>query len=384
MASRRSTADVIIIGGGIMGLSTAYNLAKRGVKKVLLLEKNLLAQGSTGLSVGGVRQQFSHPANILLSQESIRVFRNFEAEFGMDIGFTQAGYLFLASSEKTWREFLCSVETQRKLRVPVEILRPEEVRARWPYLNCQDILGATFGPEDGYADPYLAAMGYATAARKMGVRIEEKTEVVAIPVAKDRVQGVETASQRISSPVVVNAAGPWAAAVARMAGLDLPIKPYRRQAFATGPVASLPRPVPMVIDQDVSFYLRGADPNLILGMSDPDEPPSFNLHTDRTFMEKVVAAAVYRVPALSQATLLRGWAGLYEVTPDDNPIIGQAPSLEGFFCAVGFSGHGFQHGPAVGRILSDLIVNGKTDFDLSAFSFDRFDKPGADGEKRVV
>lgn len=384
MTEWRNTAEVVIIGGGMIGASTAYHLARRGIKDVVILEKDLLAQGSTGLSVGGIRQQFSHPANIRLSQESVRVFEHFQAEFGVEIGFCQAGYLFLAQQQATWREFLSSVKTQRRLNVPVEVLDPDEIRRRWPYLNCDDIVGGTFGPEDGYADPYLAAMGFAAAARKLGVQVEELTRVKAIRCSGDRVLGVETTRGPLSAPVVVNAAGPWAAETAAMAGLDLPVRPCRRQAFMTKPFDLLPRPVPMIIDQDALFYLRGAAPSLILGMSDSDEPGSFNLNVDREFMERVVEAAVHRVPALEKASLLKGWAGLYEITPDDNPIIGQAPSPRGFFCAVGFSGHGFQHGPAVGRLLSELISRGRTDFDLTPFSFDRFQKAQSQRERRVV
>ncbi len=380
----RHTAEVVVIGGGIMGLSTAYHLAEWGLKNIVVLEKDLIAHGSTGLSVGGIRQQFSHPANILLSQESLAVFKNFKTEFGVDISFCQAGYLFLATSETSWQSLLSSVKTQRELNVPVEVLLPDEIGKRWPYLNLQDVLGATFGPEDGYADPYLVAMGYAQAARKLGVKIEEKTRAEAIFLCGDRVSGIKTNKGKIWAPVIVNTAGPWAAEVARMVGLSLPVKPCRRQAFATGPVKGLPQPVPMVIDRETTFYFRGADPGLILGMSDPDEPPSFNLHTDREFMEKVVAAAVHRVPTLCDAPILRGWAGLYEITPDDNPIIGQAPSPRGFFWAVGFSGHGFQHGPAVGRILAELISKGRTSFDLTPFAWERFEAMRQEGEKLVV
>ncbi len=384
MTDWRAAADVVIVGGGIIGASTAYNLAMSGIKDVVVMEKDLLAQGSTGLSVGGIRQQFSHPANIRLSRESVRVFKNFKEELGVDIGFCQAGYLFLAQKQATWQEFLFSVETQRQFSVPVEVLNPDEIRRRWPYLKCDDIMGATFGPEDGYADPYLVAMGFAAAARKQGVRVEELTRVTAVRLSGDRVLGVETTRGQVSSPAVVNAAGPWAAEVAAMAGLDLPVSPCRRQAFMTQPFDLLPHPVPMIIDQDALFYVRGAAPNLILGMSDPDEPASFNLNVDREFMERVVGAAVRRVPILEKAELLKGWAGLYEITPDGNPIIGEAPFLKGFFCAVGFSGHGFQHGPAVGRILSELISRGQTGFDLSPFSFDRFKKAPGRRESRVV
>jgi len=383
MSSWEKNAAAIIIGGGIMGTSTAYHLAKRGLQNIVLLERGLLAQGSTGLSVGGIRQQFSHPANILLSQESVRVFEQFEQEFGVAIGFCRAGYLFLAGTKQTWREFVASAEIQRRLDVPVEILTPPQILARWPYLNTEDIVGGTFCPEDGYADPYLVTMGFASAARRLGVRIEEMTEVTGIRVLGGRVHGVETRQGPILTPLVVNAAGPWAALVAEMAGGKLPVKPFRRQVFMTGAFEALPRPVPMIIDQDAAFYLRGAAPGVIMGMSDPEEPSSFHLHIDREFMERVVEAAVHRVPILEQAGILRGWAGLYEITPDDNPIIGEMPSLGGFFCAVGFSGHGFQHGPAVGRVLSELILDGRSGFNLAPFAFDRF-KGESEGEKRVV
>lgn len=384
MGSWDRTAEAVIIGGGIMGLSAAYCLAKRGLSDVVLLEKDLLAQASTGLSVGGIRQQFSNPANIRLSQESIRVFGNFQGEFGVDIRFRQAGYLFLTEKEETWSDFLSAVETQQRHNVPVEVLSPEEIKRRWPYLNVADLKGGTFGPKDGYADPYLTAMGFAGSARKLGVRIEERTKVTAIMVKGGKVQGVETAKGPISAPAVINVAGPWAGEVARMAGLDLPVKPYRRQVFMTKAFDALAKPVPMIIDQDTAFYFRGEDPGLLLGMSDPGEPSSFNLQVDRHFMERVVEAAIHRAPVLEKAEILRGWAGLYTVTPDDNPIIGEAPGVEGLFCAAGFSGHGFQQGPAVGLILSQLVLDGHTDFDLEPFAYGRFKRIKQKGERKVV
>jgi sarcosine oxidase subunit beta len=384
MSHWRKESEAAIIGGGIMGVSTAYHLAKRGLSDVVILEKDLLAQASTGLSVGGIRQQFSHPANIRLSQESVKVFERFGQEFGTDIRFRQVGYLFLAQKQETWNEFLANVETQERLGVEVETLSPEEVEKRWPYLNVSDLKGGTFGPKDGYADPYQVAMGFANSGRRLGVRIEEKTKVIGIKVKSGKVQGVETTKGPIFSPVVVNAGGPWGAEVARMAGFDLPVKPYRRQVFVTKAFGDIPKPVPMVIDQDMTFYFRGEDPGVLMGMSDPNEPPSFNLNVDRNFMEKVIEAAVHRAPILDKAEILRGWAGLYEVTPDDNPIIGEISELEGFFCAIGFSGHGFQQGPAVGLLLSQLILDGRTEFGLKPFAYDRFKKAGQKGEKRVV
>ena len=384
MSTWKSSAGTVIIGGGIMGAATAYHLARRGHTDVIIVEKDLLAQASTGLSAGGVRQQFSHPSNIRLSQESVRVFERFQEEFDADVEFRQVGYLFLAQSEDVWQEFQENVETQRQLKVPVELLSPDEIKHRWPYLNVDDLRGGTFGPEDGYADPYMAAMGFANAARRLGVRIEEQTKVTAIRQEGGKVLGVETTHGPISAPVVVNVAGPWAGEVAQMAGVDLPVKPYRRQVFTTKPFESIPKPVPMILDIEPAFYFRGEGPGVLIGMSDPDEPSSFHTNVDYGFIEKIIDAAIHRAPILEDADYQRGWGGLYAITPDDNPIIGPLPSPAGLFCAIGFSGHGFQQAPAVGRILSELILDGSTDFDLSPFAHDRFERTTGKSETRVV
>ncbi|MFB0565234.1 MAG: NAD(P)/FAD-dependent oxidoreductase [Candidatus Aminicenantaceae bacterium] len=384
MSIGKKTAEIAIIGGGIMGTATAYYLAKAGQNDVILFEKDLLAQASTGLSVGGIRQQFSHPANILLSKESLRVFEHFKEEFSEDINFRQEGYLFLAQEEETWKEFLENVEIQRQYDVPVEVLSPEEIKRRWPYLEVSDLKGGTYGPKDGYADPYLVAIGFAKGAREMGVRIEEKTEVTEIKIERGKVRSVKTNKGTISTQVAVNVAGPWGGKVAKLAGFDLPVKPYRRQVFMTRPFDRIPKPVPMILDQDAAFYFRGEGPGILTGMSDPEEPSSFKTHVDRHFMEKVVETAVHRAPVLEKAEILRGWAGLYAVTPDNNPFIGEMPGVKGFYSAIGFSGHGFQQGPAVGRILSELILKGCTDLDLTPFSFDRLQTIEKKGEKRIL
>jgi len=364
MTEWKDTAEVAIIGGGIMGASTAYHLAQRGCTDIVILEA-LLAQASTGLSAGGIRQQFSHPANIRLSQEAVRVFERFEETFGVNMEFRQVGYLFLAQSDEVWQEFLSNVEVQRQYHVPVEVLSPDEIKYRWPYLNVDDLKGGTFCGEDGYADPYMAAMGYAQAARRLGTRIEEQTEVTAIRIQGGRVQGVETTRGFVSAPVVVNVAGAWGARVAAMAGLDLPVEPYRRQVFTTQPFEPIPKPVPMILDIEPAFYFRGEGPAILMGMSDPDEPPSFNTNVDYGLLERLIDYAIHRAPILEEAEIQRGWGGLYAITPDDNPIIGPLPAAEGLFCAIGFSGHGFQQSPTVGRILSELILDGETGFDLS-------------------
>lgn len=384
MGDWKETANVAIIGGGIMGASTAYHLAQRGCTDVVVLERDLLAQGSTGLSAGGIRQQFSHPANIRLSQEAVRVFERFEEEFGVDMEFRQVGYLFLAQSEDVWQEFLAGVEIQRQYNVPVEALSPEEIKHRWPYLNVTDLLGGTFCAEDGYADPYMAAMGFANAARRLNVRIEEQTQVTGIQIEAGRIRGVETARGPVFAPVVVNVAGPWGGEVAQMVGFHLPVRPVRRQVFVTAAFDPIPKPVPMILDIEPAFYFRGEGPGVLMGMSDPDEPPSFNTNVDYAFMEEVIDAAIHRAPILEDCRINRGWGGLYAITPDDNPIIGPLPGVEGLFCAIGFSGHGFQQAPTVGRLLSELILDGQTGFDLSPFAHDRFDKVSGKAETRVV
>jgi len=370
----KNATDIIVIGGGITGVSTAYFLAKRSQRDVFILERDLLAQASTGLCVGGIRQQFSHPSNILLSQETIGLLRHFEEEFDTKINFNQAGYLFLTQQRATWETFRACVKIQRQYGVPVEILTPDEVKYRWPYLEVEDLKGGVFGPEDGYVDPYDVTMAVANKTRRLGISILERTEVTDIRLENGRIKGLDTSRGFIAARVIVNAAGAWGGKIAEMAGIDMPVLPFRRQVFITKAFDAIPSPVPMIIDQDTQFYLRGYPPGILMGMTDLEEPPSFHTHVDRTFMEQVTAAALERVPLLGQAEILRGWGGLYAMTPDENPIIGKIPEIDGFYCATGFSGHGFQHGLAVGRIMSELILDGKTQFDLSPFGYDRFKK----------
>ena len=378
-------ADVVIIGGGVMGTSTAYYLAKLGCKDVVLVEKKQLASGSTGLSAGGIRLQFSSEANIRISLESIQTFERFAEELEAEIDFRQHGYLFLAAEPGDWAEFQTNVAIQQRMGVPVRLLSPEEIGDMAPYLHLDDVVGGTFCPRDGYADPYSVAMGFAKQARRLGVRICEETEALDIKVSNEKVRVVVTNEGEIATPVVVNVAGPWAAQVAGMAGLELPVAPYRRQVFVTAPFDELPKQIPMIIDFAPSFYFRREGASILMGMTDHEEPSGFNTNFDLEFLVKVAEKAAHRAPVLDRADFMRGWGGLYAITPDDNPIIGQdIGGVEGFYCAVGFSGHGFMQAPAVGRILADLITSGQTDFDLSPFRLERFKAKEMLGEKRVV
>jgi len=384
MAQSEKSADIVVVGGGILGLCTAFYLAHTCPLKISLLEKGLLAQASTGLSVGGIRQQFSHPSNIRLSQMTLELFSSFEETFGRPLDFHRVGYLFMAQKEQTWHSFGESVRTQKNLDVPVDVLPPNELRRRWPFLNTDDLQGGTFCAQDGYADPYSVAMAFAEAARALGVTITENTRVLEVLTGDGHIRGVRTTRGTVAAPIVVNTAGAWAAELAATAGVDLPVLPFRRQVYVTRRFDDIPGPLPLIIDQDSLFYFRGEGQGILMGMTDLKEPSSFNTHVDRDFLESLIEAAYRRAPLLAQAEILRGWAGLYAITPDENPIIGRLGELDGFFGAVGFSGHGFQHGPSVGRILSELILTGKTDFDLIPFSYTRFARQAGPGEKRTV
>lgn len=384
MSTWKKTADVVIVGGGILGVSTAFFLSRHKRLRIVLLEKDGLARATTGLSVGGIRQQFSHPSNILLSQNTLAFFDLFQKEYGIPLSFHKVGYLFLAQKEDTWKDFLSSVQTQKQYNVPVETLLPDEIQKRWPYLNVFDLKGGTFCSEDGYSDPYEVTMAMAKIARQNKANIFEQTEVTGILVDGGKVRGVQTNRGDLAVPIVINAAGPWSGKIGRLAGRKYPVLPYRRQVFVTKAFEAIANPIPLILDFDSLFYFREEGPAILMGKSDPYEPSSFNVSVDRGFMETVIEAACHRAPILGSAKIAKGWGGLYCITPDENPIIGEDPTIEGFYNAIGFSGHGFQHGPAVGQILSDLIVHGSTEHDMAPFFSERFKQQSLSGEKRVV
>lgn len=381
------TADVVIIGGGVNGLSTAYYLAKRGCNDVIVLEKEeALATQATGLSAGGIRQQFSTAVNVQMAKFSVDVLERFEEITGKDPSFRQVGYLFLLSLPENVQLFERSVVLQRELGVPTEWLTPVQIKERWPFLAVDDLLAASYHGRDGYADPYAVADGFAAAARRLGTRIYLNTEVAEILVRDAQVKGIVTkAGDRISTPAVVNTAGPWAQVVAGMAGVDLPALPYRRQIFITAPFEGIPHDAPMTIDFAHNWYFRPEGQGLLTGMSDLEEPSSFNMNVDWNFMVRVIEHGMRRAPIFEDAQVVRGWAGLYSVTPDDQPVMGPLPGVEGFLCAVGFSGHGFMLSPATGLTLSECILDGRAvTFDIAEFALDRFERDVTRGEEHVI
>ena len=381
----KATADVVIVGGGCMGASVAFHLAKRGVTDVVLVEREpQLGTGSTGRNAGGVRHQFSNDANIRLSIESIHGFEQFNDVVGHPIDFHQDGYLFLLSSPESVATFRDNVARQRALGVDVNWLDAEAAARLAPGLETEGVLAATFCARDGIADPNGVTMGFARSAQAAGVRIERDTEVKAIRVERGCVTGVATTRGDISASVVVNAAGPHAREVGRMAGVDVPVAPYRRHIFIAQAPAGVPASRIMVIDFDTTFYFHREGAGVLFGMGDPDERPTFDTTVQWDFLPAVVDVAVRRLPALRDAAVSHAWAGLYEVTPDANPLIGPAPGVDGFYLIAGFSGHGFQHSPAAGRVLADLIAGRDPQFDLSPFAPDRFRRLETGGERYVV
>ena len=367
------TADIVIVGGGAVGASIAYHLGQRGVGRgVVLLERNTLGSGSTGRSAGGIRCQFSTEINIRFSLEALEVWRQFESIFGLPVDYREIGYLFLAHTEQQAEQFRHNVALQNRLGVPSRLVDAPEMARLVPGLNTADLTAGAYSPRDAIAGPNEATQAFVRRAREAGVRICEGVEVTAIDTRHDRVQAVETTHGRIETPVVVNAAGPWAALVGRMAGLDVPVKPYRRELFVSEPFEAIPE-VPLVIDIGVGWYFRREGPGILMSGA-KDNHSSFDMHVDWGGLPRIAAHATQRMPPLAAARFgSKAWAGLYDVSPDDHAILGPVPELPGFYCANGFSGHGFQHSPTTGRVMAEWILDGHvTGQDVTPLTITRF------------
>jgi sarcosine oxidase subunit beta len=298
----------------------------------------------------------------------------FTAEHGLPLDVVQDGYLFLVRGEGLWRDFVAANQLQRSLGVNAELISPEEAGGLAPGVSLEGVVGAAFGPSDGLADPSGLALGYATLARRAAAEIEVGVGVTSIRVDGDAVVGVETTTGRVDAPVVVNAAGPWAGELAQTAGVELPLEPIPRHVLVTGPFAGVPDRRTLVIDAASSFYFHREGAGVLMGMGSPNERPSFDTTPDERFVaDELLPAAVARFPALEEAAIEHSWVGLYEMTPDRHPIIGPAPSVEGLYLANGFSGHGFQHAPVVGKLVAELVVEGAArTVDVSGLGLERF------------
>ncbi len=371
------TAEVVMIGGGIVGASIAYHLAEAGCTDVLVLEREAhLGRGSTGKSMGGVRAQFSTEINIRLSLYALDFFARFEQATGCPGGYRPQGYLFVATTGKHMEYLRANFQLQRACGVTtVELLSPAEVLRRMPHLRSDDILGGSFSSTDGFVDPYSVMNGFMQRATEKGARLWKGVEVTGILKDSQGMTGVETARGTISTRKVVNTAGAWAAQVAALAGVDLPVRPLRRMLVPTEPFPLIAREAPMTIDMATGFHFRPEGLGVLLAWNDPEETPGFKTQFDPAFIEKILMRAVDRVPCFEalEVNPKRAWAGLYEMTPDHYPILGPVPEVPGFYLANGFSGHGVMHSPATGKVMADLILRGQTDLiDATALNLARF------------
>ncbi|MEV7449737.1 MULTISPECIES: NAD(P)/FAD-dependent oxidoreductase [Streptomyces] len=365
-------ASAVVVGGGVIGTGIAYHLARAGVPDVVLVERDELASGSTSKAAGGVRAQFSDELNIRLGARSLEAFARFEQDTGYDIGLHRVGYLFLLSTPEDVTAFEAAVRLQNSLGVPSRMIDPAEARELSPLISTDGLLAAAYSPDDGHCTPESVVHGYAAAARRHGARILRHTTVTGIERHGDRITGVTTNAGRIATDTVICAAGAWSRAVGAMAGVDLPVEPLRRQIAVTAPVDALPPRLPMTIDFTTSLYFHTEGPGLLLGMSDPDERPGFDTSTHDRWIPRLADAMRHRAPALLDLRRTGGWAGLYEVTPDHNALIGEAASVSRFLYATGFSGHGFLQGPAVGEVVRDLYLGRVPFVDVSPLSAGRF------------
>ena len=378
------SADVVIAGGGIMGCALAYQLAKRKVD-VLLLERDTLGSQSTGKCAGGVRQQFSIEANVRLQRLSVRMLGSFKDETGHPADFRQIGYLFVFTQPQQVEDFRHNMDMWHRVGLTeARWVDPAEAAKMVPVLNVDDVLGCTFCPTDGIASPADVTSGYAAAARRLGARLKEGVEVTGIDVAAGRVQGVRTSAGDIATRMVINCAGPWAASIGRMAGLEIPVLPFRRHIAVTGPFPAVSRTAPMTVDFHTSLYFHPEGDGVLIGMSDRTEPSGFVTDTNSEFLEKMFEQAARRAPALAGAGVKTAWAGLYESTPDHQAILGPVQDLEGFWCAAGFSGHGFMQAPAAALLVTQLLLDKTTEIDIAPFALERFARGALVTERNVI
>ncbi len=356
------SAEVVIIGAGIVGASVAYHLAARGCTDVLILEKaNAPVTGSTAFSAGGVRHQFGQEVNIRLSKYSIERLKNFTDEIGGYADLRQSGYLFLLNDEDTWADYQQQARLQRSLGIQVELLGPQDVLKLVPGTRLDDIVGATFGVDDGFCNPHGIATGYLKRARELGVRMALSSPVTGAQVSGERVTAVETPEGWVNAGFVVNASGAWSGRLAAFFGIDLPVQPYRRNAYMTEAFPLFPQPIPLTFDVGSGFWMRKEQDRLLFGMANPDDPAGENLNVDWDWLPTVLDAGINRFPLLENAHLVKGhsWAGLYEISPDHMPILGRHPEMQNYVHASGFSGHGVMHSPATGLLIAEEIIDGR-------------------------
>lgn len=380
------TADVVVIGGGIMGASTAYHLAKRGCTNVVVVESGeMFGLGSTGLNAGGIRYQFATAVNIELSKLSIGMMERFADEMDQPIGLRRCGYLFMLDDAADLEQFTRNVALQNAHGVPSRVVTTAEIAELAPEVELSGIIGGTWCPRDGLVDPNGLLQGFVSHARRLGATLVTNAAATAIDVAGGRVQRVVTSAGAIDTPAVVIAAGPWSGDVGAMAGVPLPVQPIRRQIAVTAEIPTLRADFPFVIDFSRALYFHREGRGILTGMSNRDEPPGWDTSVDESWRLHHLENAMERLPMLADAEIAAEWAGLYEVTPDDQPILGKLPHAEGLFVCAGFSGHGLMHGPGAGLLMSEEILDGRAHtIDIDPLRWARFEAGVGAGEYNVV
>ncbi|SES65174.1 NAD(P)/FAD-dependent oxidoreductase [Anaerobranca gottschalkii] len=381
----KNKANVVIIGGGIIGCSIGYYLAKYGVEDIVIIEKEYPAAGSTGRCGAGVRHQWGLEMNCLLAKDSIKEFERLHEEIPteFDIQFKQKGYLMLAYSEKVVEQYKKNIALQRSLGIDVQLLSPQEAKEIVPHLNTDGLLAATYCPKDGHINPFLANLVYAIGAERLGVQIYKYTEVVDVEVINGRVTSVITTKGKIKTNYLINAAGPYAQFIAKMVGIELPVYSERHQILVTQPVKQIQDP--MVISLEYGFYCQQVPHgSFIMGFGDPNELKGTDISSTANFLEEMAEKIIPVLPVLKNIKVLRQWAGLYNMTPDAQPILGNTEEVENFYLANGFSGHGFMIAPAVGKLTAKMITDQPLDIDIKVLNLKRFKEGKLIREPSVV
>lgn len=380
----KKTAEIVIIGSGISGLSTAYNLASRGMKEIVLLEKNYLMSGSTGRCGAGVRMQWGTEMNCALAKATCDIFENINEmlDFADDVEFQQGGYLLMAITEKEVEQFKLNIELQHKLGIPSEMLTPEEALKIVPELNIENILACTFCHKDGHANPFKTMQAYAEAVKRLGVELYTFTEATGIDVEEGKIKGVNTNNGYISTHNVVVAAGAWSRDVGKLAGVEIPVRPERHQILVTEPVN--PKLEPMIMSFAGNIYLQ-QEPGgeFIMGFG-PAEHETYSITSTWDFIQTMCRKAVSYLPYLRNIRVVRQWAGLYEMSPDAQPILGKVEEVEGLYLATGFSGHGFMFGPITGQLMAEYILGLPTTIPIDKLDVGRFKRGELIFEPSVV